>query len=75
MGWCSGTTVFDRVAKAILECDASEDTKVLLLCALTEACEDHDWDCQDDSVHYDHPLVQRAFFIVHPNWDWLIIDD
>ena len=37
---------------------------------LIEALQDHDWDCEQDSDYWDHPLVREAFKKLHPGWDW-----
>ncbi len=69
MGWCSGTDVFDPVAKKILEMpQLKAKTKIELLKVLIEALEHKDWDCESDSAYYDNPLVQLAFEELHPEW-------
>ena len=68
MGWCSGTVVFDLVAKAILE-DKPLDKKAVLR-AVIDALEDSDWDCQQVSSYWDHPLVREVMREIHPRWDW-----
>jgi len=61
VGWCSGTDVFDPVAEAILNHNhLTADEKVALLVVLINALWNKDWDCQDESEHWQHPLVQRA---------------
>lgn len=73
MGWCSATDIFDPVVKHILSHNnkQSDDDKVAVIKVLIEALEAEDWDCQDDSAHYDAPLVRRAFREVHPDWEEL----
>lgn len=68
MGWCSGTDIFDRMAKKILESDLPEAAQYSLLYELIDALEDSDWDCQDDSAYSKHPLVDRALRSLHPHW-------
>jgi len=68
MGWCSGTTIFDKVAGFILDCDYSEVQKFAVIMCLIDALEDDDWDCQDDSRYIDNPIVQRAMLELHPTW-------
>lgn len=36
--------------------------------SLIESLEDGDWDCQQDSSYYDHPLVNGIFRELHPDW-------
>jgi hypothetical protein len=66
MGWCSGTPIFDAVASALLD-DKPTDKKALLRTVI-EAMEDQDWDCQEDSAYWDHPLVREAMKELHPSW-------
>jgi hypothetical protein len=68
MGWASGTDVFDAVAGEILgETGAVSRTRVIR--ALVEALEDNDWDTQNESEFYDHPIVRRVMRELHPDWD------
>jgi hypothetical protein len=71
MGWCSGTPIFDAVAKFVIESSQPEQAKVDVLKTLAEAMENEDWDCQDDSDYRDHPIVKRVLHELHPDWDWL----
>lgn len=68
MGWCSGTRIFDAVAKEVLS-DAPMDKKAVLR-AVIVALEDDDWDCQSDSRYFDDPTVREVMKETHPNWDW-----
>lgn len=68
MGWCSGTEIFDAVAKYVVSTDQPEDVQVNLLLTLADAMEDMDWDCQQDSAYYDHPIVQKVMRSLHPDW-------
>jgi len=69
MGWCSGTDVFDTMAEVILSMsELSNITQVILLTRLIEALEGHDWDCQGESVFFEHPRVQEAMKKLHPSW-------
>lgn len=58
MGWCSGTVVFDAAVEAIL--DPNADKKYAIK-ALIEAFEYADWDCQNESDYFEHPLVKECF--------------
>ncbi len=68
MGWCSATLIFDNLADALLS-DKPQDAESTLR-ALACALEDADWDCQQDSDYWDHPVVQKIMRELHPNWDW-----
>ena len=59
MGWCSATLIFDNVCDGLLE-----DT----IRALAVALEDGDWDCQQDSAYWGHPIVQKVMRELHPSW-------
>ncbi len=67
MGWCSGTGIFDAMASVLL--DGQEHDKKAVLKSLWDILEDSDWDCQSESVYYDHPLVQEIIHELHPDWD------
>jgi hypothetical protein len=66
MGWCSGTRVFDVVAEALLS-EEPVDKKAILKSIISQL-EDMDWDCQQDSDYYEHPLVQEVMREMHPRW-------
>jgi len=66
MGWCSGTEIFDKVAWALLDKEPKHLKEVLGL--LIDALEDSDWDCQQDSDYWDHPVVQEIMRELHPDW-------
>lgn len=66
MGWCSATEIFDAVASALL--DGGDVDKKNVLEIVISALEDGDWDCQQDSAFYDHPIVQEIFRELHPRW-------
>lgn len=68
MGWCSGTDIFDAVAKLILSKDEVSEEEIQVLKTLVDALEDGDWDCQGDSDFYEHPIVQRIMRELHPDW-------
>lgn len=71
MGWCSATTIFDAMCKYLLESTRPDEEKVADLKVLAEQLEDGDWDCQQDSDYYDHPVVRRVFQELHPDWEEL----
>lgn len=66
MGWCSATIIFDKVAGALLD-DQPPDKKSVLKVVI-DALEDGDWDCQQDSAYWSHPLIQEIFREMHPRW-------
>lgn len=71
MGFCSGTEIFDPVADDILHIPSfhmGDKEKKRVIRVLIEALESHDWDCQSDSRHYNHPLVYEVFRELHPDW-------
>lgn len=59
MGWCSGTVVFDAVCDALLSEDKPD--KKYAIKALIDALCDMDWDCENESDYWDHPLVKECF--------------
>lgn len=68
MGFCSGTDIFDHVAKAVFNSSLSNDEQKEIITALVEALEDHDWDCHDDSAYIKHKVVHRVMHELHPDW-------
>ena len=71
MGWCSGTEVFDPIAKALLGSIEGKPIDVeRVLKTVIGALEDGDWDCQEDSAYWDHPLVKKIMKELHPDWEW-----
>lgn len=66
MGWCSATTIFDTVCDGLLS-DEPQDKKKIIT-ELISALEDGDWDCQQDSDFWDHPLIQEIMKELHPDW-------
>ena len=67
MGFCSGTEIFDDVARHIIDTDWSEQQQSDVLIVLIVALDNHDWDCHQDSAYYDHPIIQKAMKAVHPD--------
>lgn len=66
MEWCSATNIFDSVCDGLLNDKPSDKKEVLT--SLISALEDGDWDCQQDSDYWDHPLVQSIMRELHPDW-------
>jgi hypothetical protein len=75
MGFCSGTDIFEPVAKVVLESQWSDEIKYTVIRELVDALENHDWDCQDESEYWQHPIVRRVFKDLHPDWDFLFEED
>jgi hypothetical protein len=67
VGWCSGTEIFDKTVKLILQYCIVEDAKEFIV-ELIKILEFQDWDCQQDSEWYDNDLVRECFKEVHPDW-------
>jgi len=69
MGFCSGTQIFDDVADEILDQRwLLEENKRWLLTVLMKSLYNHDWDCESDSRHYKHPIVQSVLRELNPDW-------
>lgn len=66
MGWGSGVYIFDSIAKALLT-DKPVDKKATLR-AVIDVLDDGDWDTQQDSYYWDHPIVREIFAEKHPGW-------
>lgn len=62
MGWCSGTQVFDDIMYIVLNPRDDEDTisKAKVVRAVIDALWEHDWDCEEESDWWKHPIVQTA---------------
>lgn len=57
MGWCSGTEIFDEIVVAVNDIGLSRPKQRVILEALRDVMENHDWDCQPDSEFYDDEFV------------------
>ena len=67
MGWCSGTKLFDIIVESLIDKKRTKTPKEVIK-ILTEVMEDMDWDCQQDSRYWNHPLIQDVFKELHPDW-------
>lgn len=77
MGWCSGTVIFDDVLDYVLNSELPEDKQAKIVKVLMDSLESEDWDCQSDSKHYEHPIVQAVIKELHPDWeedDWELVE-
>lgn len=68
MGWCSATPIFDAIGKYVLDSELPEEKQFGIMRVLADALEEEDWDCQQDSDYYDHPIIQRVMKELHPHW-------
>lgn len=60
MGWCSATIIFDNVVGAILDEEVRKNPKEMIKNLIKEL-EAGDWDCQQESVYWNDPLIQECF--------------
>jgi len=67
MGWCSATYIFDTMCGELLDKERPPNVEEVIEMLIGEL-ENGDWDCQSDSEYYDHPVVQRIFKRLHPDW-------
>ncbi len=66
MGWAAGNLIFDPVAEALLNEEASEDLTRLVLDALIAILLNGDWDTADESLErFRDSLVIRSVFYRH----------
>lgn len=70
MGWCcGGTEIFDTVCKQVLDNkDVTEKTQKRIIKKLYAVLQDHDWDCESDSLYVSHPIV-KEIFLADGNFD------
>lgn len=65
MGWCSGTDIFERTAKVVIDPanNVPAEAQYNILLALADEMEKHDWDCQYDLPDslIDVPVIRRVF--------------
>lgn len=60
MGWCSATEIFDLVVEPLLEGEVTDKDKKVIG-ELIIALEGNDWDCQQDSQYWYHPIVKQIY--------------
>lgn len=63
MGWASAGSIFDPVAKALVELNAPDDMKRAVLGTLIGQLQDGDWDTEGESLEdfQDDPAIVAAF--------------
>lgn len=66
MGWSGGTEIFDRVAKDLMyihnnvyDTDIPMYQVLNILSNLKGALEDQDWDTQNESQYWTHPVIGK----------------
>jgi hypothetical protein len=65
MGFASGSEIFEQAVIPLLKTPIDQYKAIK---ALVEALADADWDTQDDVFCVDHPLVQKAYAEVWPQF-------
>lgn len=63
MGWGSGYLIFNTVADALTEAEASDEVKEKALTKVIAGLQEEDWDTELDSLqsYRDDPAIVRAF--------------
>ncbi|MEU7381530.1 hypothetical protein AB0A91_16310 [Streptomyces sp. NPDC042207] len=63
MGWGSAYSLFNTVADALIEAQASDKVKERALTKVIRALQEDDWDTELDSLqsYRDDPAIVRAF--------------
>lgn len=63
MGWGSAYSLFNTVADALIEADASDEVKERALTRVIAGLQQEDWDTELDSLqsYLDDPAIVRAF--------------
>jgi len=71
MGWGSAYSLFNTVADALREADASDDIKERALTKVISRLQEDDWDTELDSLqsYLDDPGIVRAFANNGITWD------
>lgn len=64
MGWASAGAIFDPIAQALIDHNASVELKRLILTKLIGVLRDGDWDTEDESLQaFRHdPVIVSAFY-------------
>lgn len=63
MGWASASSIFNKVAKALVDANASDDLTRAVLAPLITVLRDGDWDTCDESREEfaDDPVIAELF--------------
>jgi hypothetical protein len=75
MGWASAGTIFDPVAQALIDLDATDDMKRGVLGPLIDQLTGEDWDTCDESANKfrDDPVIVALF--AERGWGPGVVDD
>lgn len=70
MGWGSAYSLFNIIADALIEAEASEEVKEKALTKVIRALQEDDWDTELDSLqsYLDDPAIVRAFAACDIEW-------
>ncbi len=69
MGWSSATDIFDNVVGKLLVKDKPVDVEDVIR-TLFDNLEDADWDTQEESRYWKHPIVRKVVRELHPDWEF-----
>jgi hypothetical protein len=71
MGWGSAYSLFNTVADALIEADASDEVKERTLTRVIASLQQEDWDTELDSLqsYLDDPAIVRAFANNDIHWE------
>ncbi|MDX2697581.1 hypothetical protein [Streptomyces ipomoeae] len=71
MGWGSAYSLFNTVADALIEAEASDEIKERALSKVISRLQEDDWDTELDSLqsYLDDPAIVRAFANNGITWD------
>ena len=71
MGWGSAYSLFNTVADALIEADASDEIKERALTRVISRLQEDDWDTELDSLqsYLDDPAIVRAFAANGITWE------
>jgi len=61
MGWSNGTEIFDQTMKTVLEQKLSDKSTLEIAEVLKNALQNEDWDTEDESEYYEHPVIGEVF--------------
>jgi len=63
------TEIFDTVINVLVEDDEEVDKETLIK-ELINILEAFNWIAPRKSDFFDHPLVEKCFRDIHPDWHW-----
>lgn len=65
MGWNGGTEIFDKFMTLLLDDDMTKTEKIEKFYSVLQ---DGDWDTENESDYFHHPLVEEVFQKLWPHW-------